>query len=147
MLFGVKKLRMLCIHCDYFSYITTRKTEIAEKADEECKRCAVKDALVIFVTVEKYDEKDVNKIVHKSIEEIQSITKRLGVKEVILFPFAHLSEEIGNPNIAIKILQDLYEQLKKMGYSVCKAPFGWEKIFSLTSKGHPLSESLRIIKP
>jgi len=34
-----------------------------------------------------------------------------------------------------------------VSYSVHKASFGWEKIFSLTSKGHPLAESLRIIQP
>jgi len=47
----------------------------------------------------------------------------------------------------MKKVKDLSKRLREAGYSVNKAPFGWEKAFSLTSKGHPLAESFRNIKP
>jgi len=139
-------MRMLFIHCDYFSYLTTKQTKVAEEVPEDCKTCAVKDVLVIFVTVERSDEKSIDKVVSKGVEEITVMTGRLGVKSIVLFPFVHLSEEISNSNIALRVLDDMRERLKADDYSVYKAPFGWEKVFSLTSKGHPLAESMRTIR-
>ena len=140
-------MKMLFIHCSHFSYLTTKATQISEDIQDGCKSCALKDVLVIFITTEKYDIKNSEKIIEKSIEEINIMTKRLGVNNLAIFPFAHLSEETSNPYISNKIIKELYKRIKSRGYSVDKVPFGWEKIFSLTSKGHPLSESLRTIKP
>jgi len=139
-------MRMLFIHCDYFSYLTTRQTKVAEDVPENCKTCAVKNVLVVFVTVERCDEKNINKVASKGVKEIAVMISRIGVKSVVLFPFVHLSEEVSDPNIAARTLEKMREQLKTDGHSVYKAPFGWEKVFSLTSKGHPLAESLRTIR-
>lgn len=137
---------MLFIHCDYFFYSATKPTKVAEKISEECKSCAVKDVLVVFITVEKIDEKNYEEVAFRGVKEIVEMFNRLGVKGLVLFPFVHLSEEAGKPEIARKIIEEMYNQLKNLNYTVYKAPFGWEKIFSLTSKGHPLAESLRIIR-
>jgi len=60
-------LKMLFIHCDYFSYLTTQPTKIAEKIANGCKSCAFKNVLVIFVTVEKCDEKNRDIVVKKCV--------------------------------------------------------------------------------
>ncbi|MGQ9759177.1 MAG: threonyl-tRNA synthetase editing domain-containing protein [Candidatus Methanomethylicaceae archaeon] len=36
-------------------------------------------------------------------------------------------------------------RIRKARLSALKAPFGWEKVFSLTCKGHPLAQALRAI--
>lgn len=140
-------MRMLFIHCDYFSYLTTQPTKTAERIASGCKRCAFKDALVIFLTAEKYDETDPDKVVEKGVQEITNVSKRVGAKDIVLFPFVHLSEQVGNSRVALQILSNLEKKLKLLNYSVDRAPFGWEKVFSLTSKGHPLAESSRTIRP
>ena len=140
-------LKMLCLHCDYFSYLVTHQTKNAEKTAEECKSCVAKDALVVFATVEKLDEKNIEKVAEKGTDEIIDLNKKLGTRKIIIFPFAHLSEEIGDAHTASKVINTLELNLKKQGLDVSRAPFGWEKIFSLTTKGHPLSESLKIIRP
>jgi len=139
-------MKMLFIHCDYFSYLTTRPTKLAEEIAGGCKSCAFKDALVVFVTVEKCDEKYIAIVVEKAVEETVEKAKQIGVKNLVLFPFVHLSDEIADSNTALKIMEDLYRRLASLGYVVDKAPFGWEKVFSLTSKGHPLAESSRTIR-
>jgi len=139
-------MKVLFIHCDHFSYVTTQRTKVAEDLANGCKSCAFKDAFVVFVTVEKCDANGSN-VVSKCIEETVKRAKQLGVKDLVLFPFVHLSDEVGAPDVAMKILEELYEKLKTLGYSVDKAPFGWEKVFSLTSKGHPLAESSITIRP
>ncbi len=140
-------MKMLLIHCDYFSYLTTTRTKLAEEIAGGCKSCAIKDALVIFVTAEKCDAENPSKVVYKGIEEITAHAKQLGVKNLVIYPFVHLSEQISAPDVAVRIMKELHEGLRSLGYSVDKAPFGWEKVFSLTSKGHPLAESSRTIRP
>ena len=140
-------MKMLFIHCDYFSYLTTQPTKIAEKIAEGCKSCAFKNALVIFVTVEKCDEKNPSKVIEKGVREAIRKAEQLGVKNLVLFPFVHLSDQVSDPETATKVMEEFHERLVFSGYPADKAPFGWEKIFSLTSKGHPLAESSRTIRP
>jgi len=140
-------MKMLLVHCDHFSYLTTQRTKVAEEIAGGCKSCAIKDALVIFVTTEKCDAENPSKVVSKGIEEIIAHAKQLGVKNFVIYPFVHLSDQISAPDVATRIMEGLYKGLRSLGYSVDKAPFGWEKVFSLTSKGHPLAESSRTIRP
>jgi len=140
-------MKLLFIHCDYFSYVTTQRTKLAEDIPNGCKSCGFKDALVVFLTAEKVDEKDQQKVVTKGVEEIVNISRRLGAKNIVLFPFVHLSDKIGSADKALKMIAEIYENLKPLGFTVDKAPFGWEKVFSLTSKGHPLAELSRTIRP
>ncbi len=140
-------MKMLFIHCDYFSYLTTQPTKIAEKIVEGCKSCAFKNALVIFATAEKCDEKNPSRVIKKGVRETIKKAEQLGVKNLVLFPFVHLSNQVSDPDTATKIMKEFHKKLVSSGYSADKAPFGWEKIFSLTSKGHPLAESSRTIRP
>lgn len=139
-------MKLLLLHCDYFSFLVTEPTKAAEEIQDGCKSCAIKDVLVIFVTVEKGDGGDPNRVINKGVEEIVSYARRLGVRNLVVFPFVHLSNEISTPEIAARIIEGLYEGLKSLNYSVSKAPFGWEKIFSMTSKGHPLAVSLKTVR-
>jgi threonyl-tRNA synthetase len=139
-------MKLLLLHCDYFSFAATHRTKFAEEISEECLSCGIKDTLVIFTTVEQRDEKDPEAVVEKGVNEINVGAKRLGVKKLLVYPFVHLSAEAGHPAAARQIIDRLYERLRACGYEVKKAPFGWEKVFSLTSKGHPLSESFKTIE-
>jgi len=140
-------LKMLLIHCDYFSYLTTRRTKLAEELPNGCKSCAFKDALVVFVTAEKVDEKNPQKVVVKGSGEIVNVSNKMGIKNIIIFPFVHLSDEICSPDVGSYIIKSIYDDLASLDYTVDKAPFGWEKVFSMTSKGHPLAELSRTIRP
>ena len=140
-------MKMLFIHCDHFSYLTTQRAKVAEEIPNGCKSCAFKDALVVFIAAEKVDEENPGKVVDKGIKEIIDVSEKLGVRNIVLFPFVHLSDDICNADAALKIMRNLYESLKKLDYAVDKAPFGWEKVFSLTSKGHPLAELSRTVHP
>lgn len=140
-------MKMLFIHCDYFSYITTQRTRVAENLPNGCKSCAFKDVLVVFITAERVDEKNPQKVAAMGVKEIVSVSNKVGAKNIILFPFAHLSDEISSADVGLDIIRDLYENLVSLNYKVDKAPFGWEKAFSMTSKGHPLAELSRTIRP
>ena len=59
----------------------------------------------------------------------------------------HLSSDLASPDIAVTTLKEIETILEKTGFEVKRAPFGWYKSFSLSCKGHPLSELSRTISP
>ncbi|RLG76172.1 MAG: hypothetical protein DRO12_04645 [Thermoprotei archaeon] len=66
---------------------------------------------------------------------------------VVLYPYAHLSPNLAPPETAISILKMFEKNLKDLGISVSRAPFGWYKEFKLECYGHPLAELSRTIAP
>ena len=138
-------MKTLLIHCDNFSYITTQRTKVAENLPNGCKSCAFKDTLVVFVTADKVDEKNPQKVIVLGSKEIVNISNKGGVKNIIIFPFVLHSDKICSVNIGLDIIEGLYEKFSLFNYKVDKPFFGWEKLFSMTSKDHILAELSRTI--
>jgi threonyl-tRNA synthetase len=66
----------------------------------------------------------------------------------MVYPYAHLSSDLSNPKAAVEALTAIEEICsRKEGMTVKRAPFGWYKSFTLSCKGHPLSELSRTITP
>ena len=129
-------MKLITLHCDYIRFKALKKAvkfiEDLEDKDEK----EVKEVLVVLTAVEKGDNKE---ILDKYIEAIKKTAVDVKAKNIVLYPYAHLSSNLGNPNEAMKFLEDAEKALKK-DYSVQKAPFGYYKSFELKCKGHPLSE-------
>ncbi len=140
-------MKTLNLHVDYIKFKPLKKAlkSIADLPEKEKQEQEVKDCLVILTAVEKFDT-NVDKIVEKYIENIKDIAKQVNTKNIVLYPYAHLSKDLSSPEIAQKILIEAEEQLKKEKFSVVRAPFGYYKEFELKVKGHPLSELSREIK-
>lgn len=137
-------MKILLIHADFIEYeIKERAIEQAEKFDKKNNR--VEECLVAFIAVEKQDEKNVDQVVENLFEEIDKVASQLGVKKVVIYPYAHLSSDLASPEIAIKILDMAKEKVGEK-YEVSSAPFGWYKSFQIKCKGHPLSELSREIR-
>ncbi len=140
-------MKTLNLHVDYIKFKPLKKAlkSIADLPEKEKQEQEIKDCLVVLTAVEKFDT-NVNKIVEKYIENIKDIAKQVNTKNIVLYPYAHLSKDLSSPEIAQKILIEAEEQLKKLKFSVVRAPFGYYKEFELKVKGHPLSELSREIK-
>ncbi|MGD1005365.1 MAG: threonine--tRNA ligase [Methanoregulaceae archaeon] len=138
-------MRLLLIHSDYIEYEAKKKTKMAEEpavlADKQ------EDALTVFCAVESIDEEDIDGVITQAIEEISNTADQVKADNIVLYPYAHLSNDLASPEVAIKVLKTLEKQLSDIGYSVKRAPFGWYKAFKLHCKGHPLSELSKIIVP
>ncbi len=101
--------------------------------------------LVVYITVEKQDEKDPAKAVKLAVVEIENYAKELSEERVMVYPYAHLSTTLATSKIAIKILTEMRKALEQDGFETYKSPFGWYKSFQLNCLGHPRAESLRSI--
>lgn len=135
------------IHADRIWYKVNRKTPLAEPITEEEKEGEMRDCLVAFSCVERFDETEPQKLVTSIQIEIRKTLDSLKISKVIIFPFAHLSQSLSSPNVALDILKDVEKSLRKTGLDVKRVPFGWNKKFKLESKGHPMAVLSKAICP
>ncbi len=139
-------MRLLLIHADRFEYEAREKAvKEPEPLDESHKRGALENGLVVFSTVEKNDEQDPEQIATNAASSVEEVLGWLKTKKVMVYPYAHLSTSLASREPAISILKALEEKLVQRGYEVTRSPFGWYKSFTITAKGHPLSELSRTI--
>lgn len=135
-------MRILMLHCDLFEYAVTQETPIAELHPEK-RESRLEDVFAYLTCFEKKDENNILEILQKFIEAVKLDTERLGKRKILIYPYAHLSNNLGSAKIAKEFLDMLKEQLIKEGFDVEKSPFGWYKRFTIVCKGHPISESFR----
>ncbi|NPA75565.1 MAG: threonine--tRNA ligase [Euryarchaeota archaeon] len=133
-------MRILFIHADYIEFESKEKAiKSAEEISEKKERCD--ECLVAFISVEEGDDG----IVPRAVEEIEEVAEKLNVERIVLYPYAHLSNRLAAPDVAVKVLKELHAALEEK-YEVCRAPFGWYKSFVISCKGHPLSELSKEIR-
>ena len=139
-------MKLLLIHSDFIEY------EVKEKAishPEEIKttKDRLDEVLTVFIAVEKVDEKSPTLAIEEATKEIIKIAEQLKVKNIMLYPYAHLSSDLANAKTGKDILIQLEEKIKKNKFTIKRSPFGWYKAFTISCKGHPLSELSREIIP
>ncbi len=132
-------MKILLIHSDYLRYEVKESTPVAEEIEEEMKKGEMEECLSVFTAVEERDEGKTEDVIQKGVKEIDDTADKLGVEKVMIYPYAHLSSDLSNPDTAVEVLKGLEEDLKEK-YDVHRSPFGWYKAFELSCKGHPLSE-------
>ena len=60
---------------------------------------------------------------------------KLTVKNITVYPYAHLSSSLSTPEAAMEALKLTEEKLRSLGFEVHRAPFGWYKAFEIKCKG------------
>jgi threonyl-tRNA synthetase len=139
-------MRLLLVHADRFEYEAREKAvKEPEPLDDSHKKGGLENGLVVFSTVEKSDEQEPEQIATNAASSIEEVLGWLKTKKVMVYPYAHLSTSLASREPAISILKALEEKLSQKGYEVSRSPFGWYKSFTITAKGHPLSELSRTI--
>ncbi|MCD6403091.1 MAG: threonyl-tRNA synthetase editing domain-containing protein [Candidatus Aenigmarchaeota archaeon] len=134
-------MRILLSHVDFIEYKPVKKEiESAENVDQKVRR--VEEAVVAFVAVEKEDGEGK---VETAINEILKSLENLGVRRVVIYPFAHLSNELKKPSEALEVLKRMEVLLKQKGVETYRAPFGWCKNLHIKVKEHHLAEQLKVV--
>ena len=136
-------MKILALHLDSISFKPLKRA-IKNAVKAEKKETKVKDCLAIFTCIEKPDETNPKAAVEQLTKNIKDIAKQLQTKNIVLYPYAHLSQNLASPESATQILKQTEQSLKKQ-FKITSAPFGWYKSFSIKCKGHPLSELSREI--
>ncbi|MBW2988803.1 threonine--tRNA ligase [Candidatus Woesearchaeota archaeon] len=138
-------MKILTLHSDFIEF-EAKKKAIKEPEPLKNKSEKVKECLVVFVSVEKRDEKSPENSAKNLVSNIKDIASRVNEKKIVLYPYVHLTNTPGSPKAALKVLDEAEKKLKK-GFEVYRSPFGWYKSFNVSVKGHPLSELSREFGP
>lgn len=132
-------MRIITLHCDYIKFKAIKKAlkSAAELTEKEKGEKEIKDPLVVLTAVEEGDN---DHILKQYIDSIKKTAGEVKAKKIVLYPYAHLSNNLANPETAKEYMIEAEEVLGKEGFEVTRAPFGYYKEFELKCKGHPLSE-------
>ncbi|MBI4448123.1 threonine--tRNA ligase [Candidatus Woesearchaeota archaeon] len=139
-------MRILTIHADYLKF-EPKKKALKTAEDVEKKVQEIKECLVIFTAVEKKDEANKDGAVESYLSQIRDVAEQVKTKNLVLYPYAHLSSDLAMPEMAVSVMKEAEAKLKEEGFKVIRAPFGWYKSFEISCKGHPLSELSREFGP
>ncbi len=137
-------MRLLVLHSDFIKFEVTKKTKFAEDIDDELKKNEMEECLTVFASVEKGDEGDIDQLVAEAAASITDIATQTNTKNVFLYPYVHLTSNPAPPDYAKRVFP-LLEAALSGDFTVKRAPFGYYKAFTVSCKGHPLSELSREI--
>ena len=132
-------MKILQLHADFIEYTPVEK-EIKAAEEAEQKTVREPDVVVLFTAFERGDD---TALVARAVAEAKEFLSKLGTKRVLIYPFAHLSQDLAPPSEALELLLAMEKDAKSAGLEVSRAPFGWNKAFQVKVKGHPLAEMSR----
>jgi threonyl-tRNA synthetase len=139
-------MKLLLIHSDFIEYEVKEKA-IPHPEETKATKDRLDEALTVFIAVEKVDENAPKQAIADASKEILRTAQQLNVTNIMLYPYAHLSSDLASAKAGKDILIGLEEEVKKHMFTVKRSPFGWYKAFTISCKGHPLSELSREIIP
>jgi threonyl-tRNA synthetase len=136
-------MRILQLHSNFIVFKPIEKEiNIAEEAAKEETR--VEEVVVLFTAIEEGDN---SAMAQKAINDVRAFLGKLKVNRILIYPFAHLSSKLSQPSQALAIIKDMETYAKDKGIETLRAPFGWNKQFTISIKGHPLAEQARSYAP
>jgi threonyl-tRNA synthetase len=135
-------MRLLQLHAEFMEYEPIEEELNDAEKNILKSKIRLESLIVVFVSVEKGDNKTTIK---KAIEEIKSYSENLKVNRLLIYPYSHLSSHLASPKYAFDIIRELETKSRKIINEVNRAPFGWTKSFNIKVKGHPLAENFKVI--
>lgn len=91
------------------------------------------DCVVALISIEKGDE---IKAVRKIVGEIEKMCNEIKRNKAVVVPFAHLSNNLGDPKKSFDFLEKVELYLKEDGFKVMRTHFGSNKSLHLDVYGH-----------
>ena len=132
-------MKILQLHADFIEYKPIKK-EIPSAEEAKTESVREEEILVLFTAVEVGDD---GETAARAVAEAKEFLGNLRVNKLMIYPFAHLSQNLAKPRDALPVLQKMFEEAEAKGIEVHKAPFGWNKALQVKVKGHPLAEMSR----
>ena len=133
-------LRALQLHCDEVEYQPIKK-EISSAEDASTGQVKIIESVLFLISVEKGDD---DSVAIQCVEAMKKAESQLKCRSFVVYPYAHLSSNLGSPELAKEILQKIEQGGKDLGYTIYHVPFGWNKAFAIKVKGHPLAEQSKV---
>ena len=95
-------IRIVFVHVDYVRYCARKKTKAAEPIN--LKRDSMEEGVVLFCCAEKIDEDNPHNVIENATLEIIRRLEMIKAKKVLIYPYAHFTNDLSSPETANKIL-------------------------------------------
>ncbi|MGC8648934.1 MAG: threonyl-tRNA synthetase editing domain-containing protein [Candidatus Micrarchaeia archaeon] len=136
-------MRLMAWHIEYLNAVPKEKGR--SKFAEQAQSIKAAESLLCFISYEKNDEKEgVENITNKAYLEIKKIADNLGIKNIILNPFAHMFADLSDEKFAYDAILSLEKKLAA-DFTINRFAFGWFYEIELKAKGHKFARISRII--
>ena len=137
----------MIFHVDAFACTVSQKgrSPLVETVTSPTTR--IEDGLLVLASVEAGDEEAADTVRCETVAEIQKLADQLKVRRLMLLPFAHLFGEPAPAADSLAVIDAVAADLRALGFSVTRPPFGWFHSWDMQAKGHPLSRVARTIRP
>jgi threonyl-tRNA synthetase len=132
-------MKILQFHVDFIEYKPIEK-EAPNAEDIDPVLVRREELLVLFTAVERGDD---NSTAKSAISDAKKFADNLKVRRIMIYPFAHLSQNLSRPSDAFEVLKTMEDEARTLGLETYRAPFGWNKALQVKVKGHPLAEMSR----
>ena len=116
----VQRLRILQLHSNFIEYEAVEK-EIESAEEPEKRKDRLEELAVLFTAIEKGDTAEIAK---KAMENTKASLDRLKVNRVLIYPYAHLSNNLAKPADALKLIKEMERIGKELGFETHRTPFG-----------------------
>ncbi len=136
-------MRILQLHANSVVFTPIEK-EIALAEEAEKKENHIEEVVLLLTAVEEGDNES---LAEKAVNDVRAFLGKLKVNRILIYPYAHLSSNLAKPIEALKVLKAMEAYAKQKGVETHRAPFGWNKQFAVSVKGHPLAEQSRSYAP
>jgi threonyl-tRNA synthetase len=133
-------MRCLFIHARDFSYVARKKSDIGRSQSEITMSDELADCTVVKCSISPEDDEDT---VDRMLGSLVDYSQDVDTKNIVIFPYAHLFEELAEPEKALFLLDYLEQQSSEEFDRISRVPFGWYKDYKIESTGHPLSAASR----
>jgi len=135
-------MRILLLHTTSITVIPRKPALKSAPPAEQDKPIEMNKCMTVFAAAEKKDEGREQEVAERIAKEVKAYQSQIGVKNIMLYPYVHLTSSPSNPQTALKIIE-LAKELIAKDFNVESSPFGWYKEFNIHVKGHPLAELSR----
>jgi threonyl-tRNA synthetase len=132
-------MRILQLHSDFIEFEPVEQ-EAAEAEKSDGQRQRIEDVLVLFTAIEEGDSEETAR---EAVADVKTFLENIKGRRILIYPYAHLSSNLAKPREALHIIKEMRTRAAEVGLEVHSAPFGWNKQFSISVKGHPLAEQAR----
>ncbi len=112
--------------------------------DERSMITSADNALLVFASIEKGDDKTDLEEVKKDVLRARAL---LGVPEIVIGSFAHLSNDTAEPGLAKTVVERLLELVRLEHTATKSLPFGWDKSLDFHLPLHHYNMAHREFKP
>ena len=115
-------MKNLIFFCDRFTYTLDHATLVAENMAQVGDSETFERTLVVFSSVESHDTED---MITEIAKDLRKIARKNSTQKIVVNPFAHLSSHLANPEITIRILDEVVARVnKEKGFEGKRLHFG-----------------------